>query len=108
MDEAEPLLFIDMFHEVRQMIKAFNNHYESEYSPAWLSCLNKSMNSWLNKFCPGFMLIPKSHGHLGMSIIPLQTAMRMGTIPSCGTFDWSRGRIGRGEWSVGVSLEVGE
>ncbi len=53
------MLFIDMFHEVRQMIKAFNNHYESEYSPVWLCCLNESMNSWLNKFFPGFMICPQ-------------------------------------------------
>ena len=48
-DKAEPLLFVDRFHEVRQMIKAFNEYYEREYSPAWISCLDKSMNSWLNK-----------------------------------------------------------
>ena len=44
-DNAEPLLFVDRFHEVRQMIEAFNEHYEREYSPAWISCLDESMNS---------------------------------------------------------------
>ena len=47
-DKADPLLFVDKFHEVRQMIDAFNEHYELEYSPAWISCLDESMNSWLN------------------------------------------------------------
>ena len=58
-DVVEPLLFIDRFHEVRQMIRAFNDHYAVEYSPAWLSCLDESMNSWLKKFCPGFMICPR-------------------------------------------------
>ena len=54
-----PLLFVDRFHEIREMIDAFNNHYASEYRPSWLSCLDESMNSWLNKFCPGFMSLPR-------------------------------------------------
>jgi hypothetical protein len=32
---------------------------ELDYSPAWLSCLDESMNSWLNKFCLGFMICPR-------------------------------------------------
>jgi len=48
-DKAEPLLFVDRFHDVRQMIEAFNEHYERQYSPTWISCLDESMNSWLNK-----------------------------------------------------------
>jgi hypothetical protein len=58
-DKAEPLLFVDSFHEVCQMIEVFNEHCEREYSPAWISCLDESMNSWLNKFCPGFMVCPR-------------------------------------------------
>ena len=51
-----PILFMDCFHEVHDMINAFNNHYAQEYRPSWLSCLDESMNVWLNKFCPGFMV----------------------------------------------------
>jgi len=58
-DIADPLLFVDKFHEVRQMIERFNEHYAREYSPAWISCLDESMNSWLNKFCLGFMVCPR-------------------------------------------------
>jgi hypothetical protein len=58
-DKEAPTTFIDLFHEVRQMIDAFNEHYESEYSPSWLSCIDESMNVWLNKFCPGFMSLPR-------------------------------------------------
>jgi hypothetical protein len=53
-----PLLFVDRLHEVREMIDAFNDHYSSEYKPLWLNCIDESMNSWLNKFCPGFMSLP--------------------------------------------------
>jgi hypothetical protein len=49
-DKAEPLFFIDQFHEVRQMIDSFNNHYKNRYWPSWLSCIDESMSTWLNKF----------------------------------------------------------
>jgi hypothetical protein len=58
-DNAEPLLFVDKFHKVQAMIKAFNEHYKRDYSPVWLSCLDESMNTWLNIFCPGFMVCPQ-------------------------------------------------
>ena len=58
MDKVEPLLFVDKFHEVRAMNNAFNKHYKKVYSPVWLNCLDESMNSWLNKFCPGFLICP--------------------------------------------------
>ena len=58
-DQDAPLLFVDRFHEVRQMIYAFNQHYEQEYTPSWLNCVDESMNSWLNKFAPGFMTLPR-------------------------------------------------
>jgi hypothetical protein len=53
------------FHEVRQMIDAFNKHYESEYSPSWLSCIDELMNVRLNKFCPGFMSLPRKPHSFG-------------------------------------------
>ena len=41
------------------MIDAFNEYYDCDYVPSWLNCLGKSMNSLLNKFCPGFMFVPR-------------------------------------------------
>ena len=49
------LLFVNCFHEVREMIDAFNDYYASEYKPSWLSCIDELMSSWLSKFCPEFM-----------------------------------------------------
>ena len=41
------------------MIDYFNEHYNCEYVPSWLNCLDKSMNSFLDKFCPVFMCVPR-------------------------------------------------
>ena len=58
-DKPPPQDFVDRFHDVRQMINAFNDHYAEENIPSWLSCLDKSMKSWLNKYCSGFMNVPQ-------------------------------------------------
>ena len=63
--DKSPPSFLDRFHEVRQMIESFNDHYAEGYSPSWLSCLDESMNSWLDKFCPGFMSVPRKPHPLG-------------------------------------------
>ena len=51
--------FLDRFHDVRQTIEAFNDHNDGRYVPYWLNCLDESMNSFLDKFCPGFMCVPR-------------------------------------------------
>ena len=51
--------FLDLFHNVRQMINAFNENYDCEYVPSWINCLDESMNIFLDKFCPGFMCVPR-------------------------------------------------
>ncbi len=48
----------DRFHEVRKLIDGFKDYYAHSYITSWLNCLDKSMSSWLNKFCPGFMCVP--------------------------------------------------
>jgi hypothetical protein len=57
--DKEPPPFVDRFHEVRQMIAAFNEHYGEEYCPSWLNCLDESVNPFMDKNCPGFMTIPR-------------------------------------------------
>jgi hypothetical protein len=51
-------VFVDRFHKVRNMIDSFNQYYTKNYHPSWLNCLDESMSSWLNKFCPGFICVP--------------------------------------------------
>jgi hypothetical protein len=58
-DRDYPTDFEDKFHEVRQCIAAFNDHYSDNYNPSWLNCLDESMNVWLDKYCPGFMVVPR-------------------------------------------------
>jgi hypothetical protein len=41
-NKPPPQAFVDRFHEVRQMIDAFNDHYAKEYIPSWLNCLDWS------------------------------------------------------------------
>ena len=57
--------FLDRFHDVRQMINAFNKIYDCEYVPSWLNCLDELMNSFLDKFCPGFMCVPRKYHPFG-------------------------------------------
>jgi hypothetical protein len=40
-NKEAPMTFVDWFHEVRQMIEAFNKHYALEYLPLWLSCIDE-------------------------------------------------------------------
>ena len=46
-------------HIVEHMIESFNDNYKGEYVPSWLNCLDELMNSFLDKFCPGFMCVPR-------------------------------------------------
>jgi hypothetical protein len=41
------------------LVDAFNDYMKDVYTPLWLNCLNKSMNMWLNKYCPGFVVVPR-------------------------------------------------
>ncbi len=51
--------FVDRFNEVRKIIDAFNQHYADHYHPSWLNCLDESMCTWLSKYCPAFMCVPR-------------------------------------------------
>ncbi|KAL7461168.1 hypothetical protein ACHAXS_001596 [Conticribra weissflogii] len=57
--DKDPPPFVDKFYDVRQMLDAFNDHYKQNYIPSWMNCLDESMSSWLNQYCPGFMFVPR-------------------------------------------------
>ncbi len=50
---------MDRFFAIWQLQDCFNNHYKEHYSPSWLSCLDESMSPWTNKYCPGYMYVPR-------------------------------------------------
>jgi hypothetical protein len=58
-DKPTPEDFVDKFHDVRQLVDAFNDHMSNAYTPSWLNCLDESMNTWLNKYCPCFVVVPR-------------------------------------------------
>ena len=53
----------DKFHEVREIIAAFNDHMKKLVIPSWISYLDESMSPWTMRWnCPGLMCVPrKSH-----------------------------------------------
>ena len=54
----EPSPYYDKFFEVQQMQEWWNNCYATENSPSYYNCLDESMNSWLNEYCPRWMCVP--------------------------------------------------
>ena len=47
----------DGFHLMRQWEEVWNKNTEDEFSPSWVSVLDKSMLELLNKYYPGFMCV---------------------------------------------------
>lgn len=56
----EDAVDVDKFHEVREVIDAWNKNMATNFVPSWVSCLDESMSPWTNKYtCPGFMFVPR-------------------------------------------------
>ena len=51
--------YLDKFHDISEMQDAWNEHMLNNYSPGWWNCLDESMNIYLNKYCPGYMIVPR-------------------------------------------------
>jgi Transposase IS4 len=50
----------DKFFFIREMVKAFNDNLQKNFSSSWINCLDESMMEWANKYtCPGFMYVPR-------------------------------------------------
>ena len=57
---SHPLAFRDHFREVRDMLQAWNKNMEEQFTPSWVSCLDESMSTWINKYtCPGWMFVSR-------------------------------------------------
>jgi hypothetical protein len=58
--------FEDKFHEVRQLITAWNDNMTEMFAPSWVSCLDESMSKWTSRWtCPGFMFVPRKPWPMG-------------------------------------------
>ncbi|KAL3810770.1 LOW QUALITY PROTEIN: hypothetical protein ACHAXA_001595, partial [Cyclostephanos tholiformis] len=95
----------DRFHEVRKLIDEFNNHYAHSYNPSWLNCLDESMSSWLNKFCPGFMCVPRKPHPFGNEYHSIADGDDGKSIMWRVKLVEGKDRP-RGRWAVGVSDRV--
>lgn len=61
-----PPSFRHPFHEINDLIRAFNEHTQSSFSPGWVSCLDESMSVWTNQYtCPGWMFVPRKPHPMG-------------------------------------------
>ena len=57
---CQPPAFRDRFWEVWEMLDAWNTDMTEQFTPSWVSCLDKSMSTWTNKYsCPGWMFVPQ-------------------------------------------------
>jgi hypothetical protein len=55
-----PPNYHDPFFEIRKLVEAWNKNMTSNFRPSWISCLDESMSTWVNKYiCPGYMFVPR-------------------------------------------------
>ena len=107
-DKLAPEDFVDKFHDVRQLVDAFNDHMSDAYTPSWLSCLDERMNTWLNKsVLPRLRGGPQETPHFGNGYHSIaddqglsnhvEDAVARGQGPT---------QTGTCEWSVGAPVEI--
>lgn len=61
-----PPPYKDKFHQVRQMLKAWNDNMFSVFTASWVSCLDESMSPWTSRWtCPGWMFVPRKPHPMG-------------------------------------------
>jgi hypothetical protein len=61
-----PPAYKDKFHQVRQMLKAWNENMFDVFTPSWVSCLDESMSPWTSRWtCPGWMYVPRKPHPMG-------------------------------------------
>jgi Transposase IS4 len=64
--DQDPPIYHDKFHQVRQMIAAWNSNMAKIFRPGWVSCLDEPMSPWTNeRTCPGWMFVPRKPHPMG-------------------------------------------
>ena len=57
----QPPAIRDRLWEVWEVLDAWNSNVTEQFTPIWVSCLDKSMSTWTNKYsCPGWMFVPRN------------------------------------------------
>jgi hypothetical protein len=57
---VEPPNYNDKFHQIRDLVDAWNKNMANNFCPGWINCLDESMSVWSNPWtCPGFMFVPR-------------------------------------------------
>lgn len=54
-----PPTYRDRSWELRELIKGFNDHMEIMFDPSWITCVDESMVSFLNEYCPNWVCIKR-------------------------------------------------
>ena len=76
--KANQPTYKDRIFEHREIESEWNRNMKEQYAPSDRSTLDESMKKWVNQFtCPGFMVVPASHGLSVMSISPSVIVIRM-------------------------------
>jgi hypothetical protein len=89
-DKECPTTFQDQFHNVRQLIQAWNKNMTEKFLPSWVSCLDESMSSWISRWtCPGWSSALKNLILLAMNIIPFVVVI----VASCTKSNWLKVKI---------------
>ena len=57
--DCPPTNYRDKFWHIRILIDAFNKQMAKSFAPSWLTCLDESMVTFFNAFCPGWMNVKR-------------------------------------------------
>ena len=64
--DKKPPRFKDGFWEVRYLMTAWKLNMKEEYILSWVSCPDKSISIWFNRWtCTGWMFVPRKPHHFG-------------------------------------------
>jgi len=62
--KKETPLFLDKFWEVKEKLDTYNVHMASTFKPSFITCLDKFMPIWSNKWTfSGWMFVPSRKSH---------------------------------------------
>ena len=75
-EEASP--YKDTFHEVRKILRMWNDNMDQYFNPEWITCIDNIMSVWSNNYNrPYLCLCLGRSGHLGTSITLYDTGCQV-------------------------------